>query len=664
MPPRARALALLAVLGLLVSGLVGPVAASVAVTTSERVVLPSSGSVTIAGRGFGHGRGLSQWGARAAAAQGVGYSGILDFYYPGTVAVTQPNQPIRVLISADTDNEVRVVAEPGMTASDRVNTARPVGFAGQQVSQWRIIRQAPGLYLEGLVDGSWRRWSQGASATFLDLASPDGTLRLILPDGRQKEYRGSLRAVSDGASPRLRTVNAVPLESYLRSVVPAESPSSWPADALRAQAVAARTYASHQRASAGNAGWQTCDTTQCQVYSGIRTLSSAGTVTAVHEAASTDAAISATANQVRHYGGALAFTQFSASNGGWTAAGNLPYQIARRDPWDPVGNPSYSWSVKVSVAALRSAFPQVGTPRSVEVRQRTGSGEWGGRVVEVVVTGSSGSTTTSGSGFRTALGLRSDWWKITGSTALDSDTTTDGRTDLTAVMSDGTLRAYEGTGTGQFAGYRQIGNGWSTMRIVVRANDLTGDGRTDLLAVDTAGVMWRYATAGEGTFAPRVRVGSGWGGMRAVVAPGDLDGDGNADLLAVDATGVLWRYRGQGDGGFGARERIGSGWQSMSLVVGGGDWSADGRADLLARDGAGRLYLYRSAGNGFERVQIGTGWDEMRLMSVVRDWDGDGLPDLVAAGSDGRLHLYRWTGSGFATRTTIGNGWGAVARLL
>src|SRR5690606_5300865 len=211
MPPRARALALLAVLGLLVSGLVGPVAASVAVTTSERVVLPSSGSVTIAGRGFGHGRGLSQWGARAAAAQGVGYSGILDFYYPGTVAVTQPNQPIRVLISADTDNEVRVVAEPGMTASDRVNTARPVGFAGQQVSQWRIIRQAPGLYLEGLVDGSWRRWSQGASATFLDLASPDGTLRLILPDGRQKEYRGSLRAVSDGASPRLRTVNAVPL---------------------------------------------------------------------------------------------------------------------------------------------------------------------------------------------------------------------------------------------------------------------------------------------------------------------------------------------------------------------------------------------------------------------------------------------------------------------
>ena len=663
MSPRPRALALLTALGLLVSSLVAPVAASAAVVTSERVVLPPSGTVTIAGRGYGHGRGLSQWGARAAAAQGVSYPAILDFYYPGTVAVTQSNQPIRVLVSADTDNEVRVVAEAGMTASDTVNGPRPIGFAGQQVTQWRIVRQAPGLYLEGLVNGSWRRWSQGASATYLDLASPDGTLRLILPDGRQKEYRGSLRGVSDGDAPRLRTVNAVPLESYLRSVVPAESPSSWPADALRAQAVAARTYASHQRASAGNAGWQTCDTTQCQVYSGIRTLNASGTVTAVHEAASTDAAISATANQVRHYAGALAFTQFSASNGGWTAAGNLPYQVARRDPWDPIGNPSHAWSVKVSASTLRSAFPQVGTPRSIEVRRRTGDGEWGGRVVEVVVSGASGSTSTTGSGFRSARGLRSDWWKGTGSTALDSDTTTDGRTDLTAVMSDGTLRVYEGNGTGGFAESRQIGNGWSTMRLVVRANDLTGDGRTDLLAVDAAGVMWRYPTTADGAFAPRVRVGSGWGGARTVVAPGDLDGDGNADLLAIDTAGVLWRYRGQGNGGFSARERMGAGWQSMSVVVGGGDWNADGRADFLARDGAGRLYLYRGAGNGFDRTQIGTGWGSMRLLSVVRDWDGDGLPDLVATGADGLLYLYRWTGSGFASRTTIGNGWGVVARL-
>ncbi len=154
------ALALLTALGLLVSGLVGPVAASAAVVTSERVVLPPSGTVTIAGRGYGHGRGLSQWGARAAAAQGVGYRPFLDFYYPGTVAVTQSNQPIRVLVGADTDNEVRVVAEAGMTASDTVNGPRPVGFSGQQVTQWRIVRPAPGLYLEGLVNGSWRRWSR------------------------------------------------------------------------------------------------------------------------------------------------------------------------------------------------------------------------------------------------------------------------------------------------------------------------------------------------------------------------------------------------------------------------------------------------------------------------------------------------------------------------
>lgn len=653
-----------AVVAAIVLAMLGPASpAAAAITTSERVYLPPGGSVTIAGHGFGHGRGLSQWGARGAASQGVGVEQILDFYYPGTNRITQNNAEIRVLISADNDNEVRLVAQDGMTASDPTNGRRPIGFSGQTVTQWRIIRQAAGLYLEGLVDGAWRRWSQGASSTYLSVEAPSGSVRVLLPNGTSKLYRGSVRAVEDGAAPRLRTVNAVPMESYLRSVVPAESPSSWPADALRAQAVAARTYASYERAATPNARWHTCDTTACQVYQGYRTYNSAGVVTATHEAASTDAAISSTANQVRYYGGAPAFTQFSASNGGWTAAGSMPYQVAKPDPWDGIGNPVHSWSVRVTTQGIRNAYPQVGVPRYVEVLRRTGHGEWGGRVVDVVVAGSAGSVTVSGSGFRTALGLRSDWWKLTGSTRLDSDTTADGRPDLVAVMGDGTLRSYEGTGNGAFSGWRQVGKGWSGMRLVVRANDLTSDGRTDVLAVDAAGVMWRYEPDGRGGFGSAIRVGPGWGNFRTIVMPGDVDGDGDADMLAIDTAGYMWRYPGLGDGRFQYPTRIGPGWGNMTAVLGGGDWTGDGRVDFVARGSDGRLYLYRGVAGGFSGAQIGTGWSGMRLMAAIDDWDGDSRPDLLASGNDGLLRLYPWLGDRFGSPRVIGSSWGGVRVL-
>jgi SpoIID/LytB domain protein len=639
--------------------------AHAAITTAERVVVPPSGSVTLAGHGYGHGIGLSQWGSRGAALRGVGYQQILDFYYPGTSRVTQANTQIRVMITADDDDVVRVVAESGMTMSDGDSGPTPIGFSGETVTQWRILRQSAGFYLEGLVNGAWRRWSQTASPTFLSLQAPSDTIRLLLPNGTSKVYRGSIRSVPDGSVPGARTVNALPMESYLRSVVPAESPSSWPADALRSQAVAARTYASYERGHAGSRAWHTCDTTACQVYPGYRTYSSTGALTATHEAPSTDAAVSWTANQVRHYNGAPAFTQFSASNGGWSKAGSQPYLVARQDSWDAVDNPVHSWRIRITQGQLGTAFPQAGTVRSVEVRTRNGLGEWGGRVEQVVISGTRGTVTTTGAAFRTALGLRSDWWKITGSTRLDSDFSTNGRPDLVAQMSDGTLRLYEGTGTGGFGSVTQIGQGWGGMRIALRANDLTSDGRVDMLAVDGEGRLWRYPANGLGRFGPRVLVGTGWGSMTRIVAPGDIDRDGDADILATDAAGVMWSYRGNGAGGFGTKTQVGAGWGPMSNVVGGGDWNGDGHSDFLATDPTGRLLLYRGGGSGtFSSTQVGSGWSGMRLVSATEDWDGDSLPDLVAADSTGQLFLYRWNGSSFTGRVTIGTGWSAVSRLL
>lgn len=641
------------------------VASAAPLATTETVTLRADSTVTVAGRGYGHGRGLSQWGARAAAASGVGYREILDFYYPGTRSTTQAASTISVLLSGDDDNDLRVVAAPGMTVSDAKNSNVSIGFPDATPTQWRVVRTSEGLWLEGLVGQTWRRWSQGASPGFLSFSTPTAVVRLVLPDGRQKDYRGSLRAVPDGSAPSQRSVNVVALEDYLRSVVPSESPSGWPADALAAQAVAARTYASHQRAAA-TGSWQTCDSTQCQVYAGYRSYDASGRLTTTHEAASTDAAVARTAGEVRHYGNALAFTQFSASNGGWTAAGNFPYLTSRADRWDGVGNPSHRWSTTLRSATLQAKYPKIGSPTRIVVRARTGDGEWGGRVTQVVLQGRAGSVTLTGAQFRTAFSLRSDWWKITGTTRLESDTTSDGPADLLAQTADGRLVAYRGNGTGGFAGTSAQGQGWSGMRLALRANDLDGDGTGDLLAMDSAGALWRYSGVASGGFAARSPIGPGWQSMRQLVTPGDLGGDGKGDLLAVDTQGRLWLYTGRGDGTFDIAKQVGFGWQSMPTIVGAGDWNLDGTADLLAIDASGRLLLYPGTGNhafGAASV-IGNGWSGMRLVQPTSDFDGDGLPDLVAADAAGYLYLYPWSGTAFGARRLIGNGWGSITRLL
>jgi len=645
--------------------------ATAAVTTTERVTLPATGTVTIAGRGYGHGIGMSQYGARAAAAAGRTDQQILDFYYPGTARTTQSYGAVRVWVSADTDDELRIVATGTVTMTDGTGAARTLSFPGASATQWRVLRNAnnTGMVVYGLVGGSWRLWStSGPSRAPVTLSTSTGTTRLVLPDGTQREYRGSVRAVDDGAAPNIRSVNVLSMEDYLRSVVPAEVPASWPTHALRAQSVAARTYASLERRNNAARAWDTCDSTSCQVYRGYRTYSAAGALVATNEYAATNAALSATTNQIRTYGGLPAFTQFSASNGGWTAAGSAPYLIARQDPWDAQGNPVHSWSTALTTAQVRAAYPAVGTPRSIVVSAREGNGEWGGRVTSVTIAGSSGSTTVTGAAFRSAFGLRSAWWKVTGSSRADPDFTADSRQDLVVRTPGGTLRVYEGDRSGGFATgpAAQIGSGWQTMRHVLRAGDLSSDGNPDLLAVTTGGDLLLYRSNGAGGFGAVSRVGTGWQSMRHVVGPGDFTSDGHADVMAVDALGRLLLYAGRGDGTVTAGRQVGSGWQSMTTVVGAGDMNGDGAADLVARDQGGRLLLYRGDGRGgFAGADvIGTGWQGMRLVTVSGDWSGDGRPDVLAVRDDGTLLLYPWTGARFEGIRAIGSGWQVYDHVL
>ena len=137
----------------------------------------------------------------------------------------------------------------------------------------------------------------------------------------------------------------LPLDRYVQGVVPSEVPTSWPADAVRAQAVAARTYAAFEREAATDY-YDICDTTSCQVYGGL----------SAEDAAANDA-VRATRGRVVLYEGLPAFTQFSSSNGGYSSAGSQPYLVAQPDPYEASSdNPNDPWTATVTQRADREGL--------------------------------------------------------------------------------------------------------------------------------------------------------------------------------------------------------------------------------------------------------------------------------------------------------------------
>lgn len=652
--------------GVGLSGSEGATAASRSVV--EVVNVPSSGTLTVAGRGSGHGRGMSQWGARGAALQGIGYEQILRSYYPGTALRTRSASEVRVDLTVDSDDITTLVDEPGLTYSVGALGSGALEWKGSDVDRWRITRSADGsrLVIDAEIEARWKRWATTPSGEPLQIAALDRTISLLLPGGRVTDFRGAISAVADGRGTGTRTVNDVQVEDYLRSVVPSEVPAGWPRHAIRAQAVAARTYVLFEIAEDPGAAWHTCDTTACQMYRGIQSRSHSGTTTR-YEHATTNAEVAATARQRLEWNGAPAFTQFSASNGGWSVAGSMPYLRAAADPWDHVGNPSHTWSTRVATADLTRAFPGIGTVHRLIVHRRDGNGAWAGRVMELEVLGTRGSTRVSGERARFALGLKSSWWKVTGSSRLDSDVAARGAPSLLARADDGALRRYDGDGRGAFVSSRQIGHGWDTMRILLRANDLDNDGATDILAIDSAGVLWRYPMTLDGTVLPRIRIGGGWSSTTRLIGAADADKDGVADVLAVRDDGRLFLYRGDGAGSLHPGRQVGHGWNTMTRLVALGDYTGDGVADVLGTDRAGRLFVYQGNGAGWftSRVAVGHGWNTMRLLSAVGDWDGDGRPDILATNARDELVMYPGTASlYFDAPQTIGWKWGWIDHIM
>jgi stage II sporulation protein D len=208
----------------------------------------------------------------------------------------------------------------------------------------------------------------------------------------QRRYRGRLQVLVAGG--RLQAINHVSLESYLSGVVGSEMPASWPLDALRAQAVAARTYALRQRKP--SAPFDVSATVTSQVYKGLEA-----------ETASTRTAVASTRGQVLMYGSNLANTVFHSSSGGrtensgdlWTQ--QLPYLVSVPD-FDQ-GSPVHSWQQRLDPPLLQEAFADIGGVTRIDVLSTTASG----RVRQARVLGPTGTRVVTGPELRSRLRLRS-----------------------------------------------------------------------------------------------------------------------------------------------------------------------------------------------------------------------------------------------------------------
>src|SRR4051794_97179 len=347
-------------------------AATPAATASKRF--------TIRGAGFGHGVGLSQYGAYGYALHGATYDQILAHYYTDTeLGTTDPGQTVRVLIQSAGSSSFSGAVRAG---SRKLNPARTYRVQRSGASQVALISP---------------RGKRIATFTApLQVAGKSNVLRLggVGSYRRRLEFRPGFVGVD--------AVNAVPLEEYVAGVVARESPSSWPSEALKAQAVAARTYAI-TTSRAGAAFDQYADT-RSQVYGGIAA-----------ETASTNDAVGATRGQVVTYNGEPAVTYFFSTSGGrtedvensFTGSEPKPWLKSVKDPYDGV-SPKHRWGpIRMSMATAAGKLSGLVQGRFKGVRVRTrGSSP---RIVTAYVIGTGGRTRVSGATLRARLGLLDTW---------------------------------------------------------------------------------------------------------------------------------------------------------------------------------------------------------------------------------------------------------------
>jgi SpoIID/LytB domain protein len=373
-----------------------------ALATAFLAVVPAAHAatkLTITGAGFGHGIGMSQYGAYGYSLHLKDYGFILGHYYTGTaVGKLDSNPEVKVLLQGGK----HAVSFTGAVAAGDLKLDTAKTYTARRGDGGLVLRDATGAAV-GTTPGPLR-----VDAAVGEPLRLNGT---SVPGVRNGLYRGALLISASGSA--MTVVNALDLEDYVRGVVSGESPSAWPVEALKAQAVAARTYALTTHAG-GSAFDQYADT-RSQVYRGVAA-----------ETPNTDAAVSATAGQVVTFGGQPVTTYFFSTSGGETedvqnvfvGSDPKPWLKAVEDPFDDV-SPKHRWGpYRYTATQVQSKLRRYvrGRFKRIKVVRRGVSP----RVVRAQVVGTGGVTEVTGPQLRSAFGLYDTWAYFTSVTSKAS----------------------------------------------------------------------------------------------------------------------------------------------------------------------------------------------------------------------------------------------------
>jgi stage II sporulation protein D len=342
---------------------------------------PASAGVNwvVHGRGFGHGVGMSAYGAYGFALRGKDYRFILGHYYSGTtIGALSGTRVVRVLLDISSDD----IGFSAATSACGVALDPARDYEAHRAGNAVVLRSSGGKRL-----ASCGRKLRAAGKGTIEIAGVGS-------------YRGALETVpTESEAGSLNVINALALEQYVKGVMPNEVPASWPAEELKAQAVAVRSFALTGDTD-GN-GFDLYSDTRSQVYEGLES-----------EAAETNAAVSVTRGQVLMYGGEVAQALYSACSGGHTENAEnvfgaaIPYLVGVPDPYDDEC-PLHKWTLRFSgpeISAKLGAYLN-GRLKDVVITKRGVSP----RIIEAKLIGTGGVSTVSGEQLEVALGGYDTW---------------------------------------------------------------------------------------------------------------------------------------------------------------------------------------------------------------------------------------------------------------
>src|SRR3954469_11138235 len=462
--------------------------------------------LVVTGHGWGHGVGMSQWGAYGYARHGWSFDKILAHYYPGTTLADAPVSHIRVLL-ATAQPRVPVACAGTLKVSDATGHAYALPPGSYAVNH---ALKLPVGHKRARVDGKRHPHHESYASVpvkralhsplVFDCASAPVTWKA-------RPYHGVLVVRRSGK--RLSVVNTVALDDYVRGVVAGEMPHNWNLQALEAQAVAARSYA--LATLHPNKHFDLFSDTRSQVYGGI-----------AYETPGTNFAVQRTRNKVLTWHGHVATTFFFSTSGGrtadvrevWPSLGDIPYLRSVVDPYDG-SSPHHDWQVVLPASKLPGAS-------SLHLERAKD-----GRVTAVIV----GGKRIGATDFRRKLGLQSTWFDV-GELSLAAG--------VTRVPYGNDLRlAARVNGLGGVKLQRRIGAGvWKTLKTVTGAEHVDVQPRAHTL----------YRLSATGVNGPEVAVDVA---PRLVVTPA------GADVLAGDVepktNGTITVYR-----------RLAGGWKVVA----------------------------------------------------------------------------------------------------